>query len=1044
MQAVAIVDVVMTASSVDFASASLAVPVPHWMRSATTIDSCRSDTPTSPASFHSPESCYSNATSAVTSTCSTPAPSSPATCGPSHSASLISALEAVANTSAAIQSPSPHVPPRSSSIDVDLHQDFAKPLPALPDDSTLGVPTRAASASRPSIDRNLLYSLPQASQSAPALPSPMCEHPPPLPPLPPTSDAIRSEKRYRALLELVTGEHAYLEDLRILRDVRPIMTQPLLSRSPLTSCVLQIFLPLLAPFASQDARLRIARNTDDLVALHERLIVAIDQVDDALHWQVGEGDVSHRSDERVLQAAEAVCRIFAQEVRGAWVDVNMVLMRRQAPRFAIYDEFCAQHPDATSLIAQCADSRTEYEAYERQCAAQLSARAIPGPKLRLLDYAIKPVQRICRYPLTLAYLLKCIDADTSAHRSVADALEAMKEAATEVDNARVARDAVRKTIVVARRMEMPPSAQPAFLSFLGQIELVGALQFLHLTPSLLLETPQPVLKVKYLGALLYPTHLVLVKVKKADCYEPRHWYPLRSISLERTTDADGLLSHSVRLACGDHRFELGCKTDMERELWIERLGRAKAGSVSAWLGRIAENPVELPFDETTVSSVPVDTIIAPPTTPAEPIVTAAPLASSSANMLVAGRSRLSQMLGRTSSAMRDTVDLRLADVFSDACLAARYRPASEGKAARSLTPLSRRKSFAVLDDRVRSSVDFLRATATSDRPAVAHSRRLSLSTLPIRSFSSAGPSSSGTQSEPASAIEAEGAAMVLGRRPTLATARPWSGSWRRRQRTDSARSTTESAPEVSVEGEPLADSTASLTSLPGGAIALAGPVVALVNRNGSTSSSSGSSAPPSPGLPTPTDLDAGPRWFNLNPLSRRSRSAVSLPPFASAEQEEQAVAAAEFLRSGSLQAVEKKRWRETWRPGPSPVPAPGGMRSRETSLSLLGLFKPTLSPTLPSPSPVALPPVTSPVFEEPEPIFSVDFTPPTIRPRRGSLSNSSTPLLPAASVADPNAFYFEAAPAARPPMGSRRKSIKVRRVPAYCPVKPYLTRGTGL
>lgn len=552
---------------------------------------------------------------------------------------------------------------------------------------------------------------------------------------------------------------------------------------------------------------------------------------------------------------------------------------------------------------------------------------------------------------------------------------------------------------------MPVSAHTAFLSFLGQIELVGALQFLHLTPSHPAETAQPMLKVKYLGALLYPTHIVLVKIKKADCYEPRHWFPLRAVTVERLSEADGLLGQSFRLVCGEHRFELGCKTNAERDLWVEHIERSREGSVAAWLGRIAENPVELPFDETTVSSVPVDIVLAPP---ASPVDATTPTAAPPSSVFFAGRSKLSQILGKTSSAMRDTVDLRLADVYSDACLAARYKPASEVKPlvpnrTRSTTPLGslgRRKSFAMLDRESRSSIDQVRPTQAG------HTRRLSLSTLPLKAFSSS-PSPEPTSASPDGEVP-------VGRRPTMTATRPWSGTWRRgRQRTESYKSTAESGESTDDSPIDLATSSASLNSLT--AVAPAGPVVALVNRNGSTSSSSGSSAPPSPSLPTPTDLEGGHGWFNLNPLSRRSRSAVSLPPFASPEELDQAAAAADFLRSGM---PDKKRWKDGAR-----TPSGTMGRHRDSSLSLLGLFKPTLSPTLPSPAPVAAPPVTSPVVEEPEPIFSVEFTP---RPRSSSIRQQSLPLptLIAPPPSAPSYFHDGGDSTPRPGMGHRRRSIK--------------------
>lgn len=67
---------------------------------------------------------------------------------------------------------------------------------------------------------------------------------------------------------------------------------------------------------------------------------------------------------------------------------------------------------------------------------------------------------------------------------------------------------------------------------MGPILLISSLHVLHhyrLDP----------IKIKYYGVFLYQTHLIMVKVKKRDVYEPREWLPLRLFDLVNIEEGEG-------------------------------------------------------------------------------------------------------------------------------------------------------------------------------------------------------------------------------------------------------------------------------------------------------------------------------------------------------------------------------------------------------------------------------------------------------------------------------------------------------------------------
>ena len=179
--------------------------------------------------------------------------------------------------------------------------------------------------------------------------------------------------------------------------------------------------------------------------------------------------------------------------------------RSQASSFHLYEAFCAGHSHALDLIRQV-QTLPEWDMYEKRCAvivaderanaearspdSNANAMATPnaptspvsrrhsleiGPtagvalprtsKLTMLDFLIKPVQRICRYPLILGQL-QLPGASTVPSSSVArptptrpgierQALDSMKEVASKVDEARKISDIAIKTKLLLVRISDP-------------------------------------------------------------------------------------------------------------------------------------------------------------------------------------------------------------------------------------------------------------------------------------------------------------------------------------------------------------------------------------------------------------------------------------------------------------------------------------------------------------------------------------------------------------------------------------------------------------
>ncbi|GAA5911325.1 hypothetical protein JCM8208_005219 [Rhodotorula glutinis] len=452
------------------------------------------------------------------------------------------------------------------------------------------------------------------------------------------------QRRYHALVELVDTERGYLEHLRVL---------------------VQVYfrtLPFLTALSAAEVQ-AVIRNANELLQLHERIADRIDQVERELSWRHDAVEGEQVQSFKTKKAAGRIAIVFADE----------------ASSFDLYHDFCARHAEALDITRSVA-SRPEWEAFERQCAARValdggrgdrtpvasasssgffppvSAAASTSPlpfsatplatpshssgsvptmasftssaassisrtsRLRFVDYAIAPVQRVTRYPLVFGQLAKFF-VGTPEHADLTSTWTAFKRVAQGVDAAKREREGEMRTKVVARRMEFnTPLVGGTFCDILGPTLLVGALHVVHsgrdLAPAAPISTTAgvqhlgEVLKVKYLGCFLYRSHLVMAKVKKRASYEPKEWLPLRLFDIQAVDEGQGLLSHSIRLVYRDHQFELGALCDGERSVWLSQLFAAQAEARRVWDTQDRdEHGKPTLFDDSVVSSVATDAAV---------------------------------------------------------------------------------------------------------------------------------------------------------------------------------------------------------------------------------------------------------------------------------------------------------------------------------------------------------------------------------------------------------------------------------------------------
>ncbi|KAK4052150.1 hypothetical protein OIV83_002445 [Microbotryomycetes sp. JL201] len=508
------------------------------------------------------------------------------------------------------------------------------------------------------------------------------------------------QKLFYSLKEFFESEEAYLDVLRAL---------------------VRVYLRTLAflPSLSDAEKAIIIRNSEELLRVHEDLAAHFEEIGLATYLHS-----TQRAPETVAEEQQLIG--MSSKMAKALMDL--------IPGFSAYEQYCAKQTEATDLVRNLA-KRPEWEAYERLCARSASAgdqtplaaiaaspffastptlvgspptspttpvspSAIRGSlelspgrrdtaysrsRLRFADHSIAPVQRVCRYPLLLAAVLKHVP-DGNDRDAVETVWDAFKRVCEGVDEAKRAREGELRTKTVASRMEFLAPTSSAFCNILGPTLLVGTLHFLHRTAS-----HEP-LRIKYYGCFLYQTHLVVCKIRRRLSYEPREWLPLRQFDLTSIEEGEGLLPHSFRMSHQEHIFEFGATCEPEKAIWLSRLQDARKHALTVWKVRPADSTE---VDESIISSVifaptahrnhsrasSFASIGTPHSDEAHPF-DYAPVPTTTANT-VSKSSRLSAtasaLLGRTPAVQRAAIDLRLSDgVFSEELTAARAQAMREG------------------------------------------------------------------------------------------------------------------------------------------------------------------------------------------------------------------------------------------------------------------------------------------------------------------------------------------------------------------------------
>lgn len=314
----------------------------------------------------------------------------------------------------------------------------------------------------------------------------------------------RSIKRRQIVQELLSSEESYVADLKALHN---------------------LFSTLLAsiPTVTTQTRNSIQRNVTDMLHLHEQIIDELHQI--ALRATLREGNHIFPSLRPTTRCHTRWQSLIATSLPASTsersnagrppIDTRYVrrgssnyaadpaeiaeiarAYKNQMVRFFVYEEYCAKYDIMIQEVAHSHKMVPEWPSYEAgmealaNSIASLNQRSNNGKKgLTAHDLLIKPIQRICKYPLFFLDLHKHTPVSDcpSTHAEVDATLTNFREMVREVnmvtDDPKV-RERIQRRWLLQDRLKLSHDAlKAAQFRMLGHVLLCGVLHVAYQTSN---------------------------------------------------------------------------------------------------------------------------------------------------------------------------------------------------------------------------------------------------------------------------------------------------------------------------------------------------------------------------------------------------------------------------------------------------------------------------------------------------------------------------------------------------------------------------------
>ncbi|KAJ3521285.1 hypothetical protein NM208_g13366 [Fusarium decemcellulare] len=393
----------------------------------------------------------------------------------------------------------------------------------------------------------------------------------------------RSLQRRQVLEELINTEEGYIGDIRFLVNSYVTMLAAL-------------------PDLPEQLRSSINLNLHQIIALHDEILGELHRViPDSEYNQSDQlkpptdftnSNNGHRRCHSLDTFLDPRANLRElQSARGVSADPQVVAEVAKMYRFFIYKEYGAKYEKMIKSVGFADGTLPKWEVYQRgvesfvSCFGSLKVEDTVYKKaLTVCDLLVKPVQRICKYPLLFSELLKCTPAldCPNSHMEVEAALVRLREATAEINRSTENDDTkamLQKTWLLQDRIVFPErrldaNSKNRIRSF-GHIQLCGALHVCWQT--------EDSVEGQYMICLLYQDVLCLASGGKFDrIYTILACIDLYGIKLQAIDNGRGLQCHGAP-------FSWKIVFESDHQLYELIMTACNANEEAEWQGRLQES-----------------------------------------------------------------------------------------------------------------------------------------------------------------------------------------------------------------------------------------------------------------------------------------------------------------------------------------------------------------------------------------------------------------------------------------------------------------------
>ncbi|RKO88768.1 hypothetical protein BDK51DRAFT_29951 [Blyttiomyces helicus] len=284
----------------------------------------------------------------------------------------------------------------------------------------------------------------------------------------------------------------------------------------------------------------------------------------------------YKFQQEFLTVVEAAMASFDPSQPENPVPIALAFLSMQE-RFSVYSHYCTQHEGAVRILG-------EYENRPEMITFLKDFKGRAKTKLDIKAFLIKPVQRICRYPLLLSEIIKCTPADADDFDDLLRAHSVMQSVAADVDSAKLVMENLHRSDRFFERLENTLQIDLPKRIDCGELILGGALYVVN--------NEYVVSKMKYRGVFIFPGFLFMIKPKRHNSYNLKCCLPLAAYELQLGGGKEGSAPHSWILRHIEHGtyYVFSAQSDRERATWIDVLSRLTTEpSTFAALGNYSAN-----------------------------------------------------------------------------------------------------------------------------------------------------------------------------------------------------------------------------------------------------------------------------------------------------------------------------------------------------------------------------------------------------------------------------------------------------------------------